>query len=151
MGLGVLYPIVLAPLRGIIAARNWKPTECTIISSHVRSHRGNKGTSYAVDILYSYQVAGREFRSNRKFLGGSSSGRRGKANTVQRYRPGTKAMCFVNPQDPFEAVLDRGFTPAMWFGLIPAVFCVVGLAGIRSVARKREPPIQAAGLTDAKS
>jgi hypothetical protein len=94
-----------------------------------------------VDILFAYQAQGREFRSNRyNFLGGSSSGRRGKAAIVQRFRAGTKGVCFVNPQDPFEAVLDRGFTGGMWFGLIPGVFFVIGLAGIVSAVRRRRPP-----------
>src|ERR1051325_5675722 len=137
VGSSGLYFLTLHPLQRMVSARHWKETECTIISSRVRRHSGNKGPTYAVDILYAYQVAGREFRSNRyKFLGGSSSGRRGKAAIVQRFRAGTKAICFVNPEDPFEAVLNRGFTPDMWFGLIPGVFFLIGTAGLLPLLRR---------------
>jgi hypothetical protein len=74
-------------------------------------------------------------------MGGSSSGYRGKAEIVNRHPPGTRAVCYVNPKDPTEAVLERGFTNALWFGLIPLVFVLVGAGGVifslRSARRAR--------------
>ncbi|MBK8000332.1 MAG: DUF3592 domain-containing protein [Verrucomicrobia bacterium] len=70
-----------------------------------------KSTTYSVDVLYSYEFNGREYRSNRYgFMTGSSSGYKGKAEIAARYQPGAKSTCYVNPADPLEAVLHRGFT-----------------------------------------
>ena len=74
---------------------------------------------------------GREFRANRyAFMGGSSSGYDGKARVVGQYPPGAKSICYVNPNDPGDAVLLRGFTPMMLVGLVPFVFLAIGIAGM---------------------
>jgi hypothetical protein len=110
-----------------------------VVSSGVRSHSGsNGGTTYSVNILYSYEYNEREFKANRyDFMGGSSSGSRHKYDIVARYATGSRTLCYVNPNDPTEAVLERGFTPTMWFGLIPLVFVLVGMCGLVSTVRTR--------------
>ncbi len=127
------WAMLARPVTGMMAARSWVVTPCTIASSQVLSHRGSKSTTYSVEIVYAYEAAGRAWKSNRyDFLGGSSSGYDGKQDIVSRYAPGSRAVCFVNPKDPAEAVLDRSFRPIYLIGLIPlAVF----LAGIAVAAR----------------
>jgi hypothetical protein len=138
IGAALFYFIALRPLFDAIAARDWTPTTCTILSSEVRSHRSDDSTTYRVDILYAYEVNGREYRSNRyQFMGGSSSGRKGKAEIVRRHRPGTQTTCYVNPGNPTDAVLQRGLTPGMWFGLIPLAFMLVGAGGVIGMLRKK--------------
>ena len=139
IGSVVFYFLTLQPLLGVVSARNWQPTPCTIISSQVQSHRGDS-TTYSVDILYSYEVGGREFRSNRyKFMSGSSSGRKGKTEIVRRFPAGSQATCYVNLRNPADAVLERGFTNDMWLGLIPLVFVLVGAGGILGSLRGGKP------------
>jgi hypothetical protein len=141
IGTVVFYFMTLRPLFGVLAARDWMPTSCTIISSRVQSHRSDDGTTYQVDILYSYEFDGREHRSNRyHFMGGSSSGRKGKAAIVNQYPAGSWQTCFVNPRNPSEAVLERGLTRDMWFGVIPAVFMLIGVGGIIGTLRKGRVP-----------
>ena len=80
----------------------------------------------------------REYKANRyDFMGGSSSGYQSKQAIVSRYTPGSKAVCYVNPRDPVEAVLERGVTPIMWVGLLPLVFVFLGFIGLVSALRKR--------------
>jgi hypothetical protein len=137
IGVVVFYFMTLRPLRGVLAARDWTPVSCTVISSRVQSHRGDKSTTYRVDILYSYEFNGREHRSDRyQFMGGSSSGYKGKAGIVRRYPAGSKRTCYVNPNAPEEAVLERGLTADMWFGAIPAVFMLIGAGGIIGMLKK---------------
>lgn len=136
VGAAVFYFLTVRTYLKIQAARSWPATPCVVESSRVRSHQGDESTTYSVDILYRYEVGGREFRSNRYgFLGGSSSGYAGKAEVVRQYPPGRRTTCFVNPADPTEAVLVRGFTPMMWVGLIPLVFLFVGIGGLAHFAR----------------
>jgi hypothetical protein len=130
LGGAISYLFFVRPVLNVERARNWPTAICRVISSRVQSHSG-KSTTYSVDILYSYNVDGREYRSNRyDFTDGSSSGYSSKANIVAQYRPGTTARCYVNPNDPTAAVLERNFTPVMLVGLFPLVFLFVGAGGL---------------------
>jgi len=84
-----------------------------------------------VNVFYRYTFNGREFKANRyNFMGGSSSGYDSKRAIVNRLPPGTETVCYVNPAEPTQAVLERGFTAEMWFGLIPLVFVLIGGGGL---------------------
>jgi len=130
-GAVALYFVTIRPVLKILDARDWNAVPCTVVSSHVQSHSSDDGRTYSVDILYAYEVNGREFRANQyHFMRWSSSGYDGKARIVAQYPPGATSICYVNPKDPNDAVLLRGFTPMMWFGLLPGLFLVLGIAGL---------------------
>ncbi|HVR35856.1 MAG TPA: DUF3592 domain-containing protein, partial [Methylomirabilota bacterium] len=135
---GVVFVFMFVrPVLGILDARNWVETPCVVESSQVRSHSSDDGTTYSVDILYRYEVNGREYKSNRyHFMGGSSSGWGAKRAIVREHPPGRETVCYVNPRDSTEAVLERGFTHDLWFGLIPLVFVGVGAGGLLWGVRK---------------
>lgn len=140
MGGAFVYFILLQPLLMIQAAKDWVPTPCVIVSSEVESHRSDDGYTYSIEITYRYTVDGVEHQSDRyHFMSGSSSGRSGKQAVVDRYPPGSEAVCYVDPNDPTQAVIERGYTADLLFGLIPLVFVIVGVglfvAGLR-VGRK---------------
>ncbi len=125
------YFFFVQPLLQVSAARNWQTVPCVIISSEVEEHADNDGSTYSVKITYKYEIDGQEFQSDRyKFMGGSSSGRAGKQAVVDQYPAGEESKCFVDPNDPSEAVLERGLTADMLFGLIPLVFVMVGAGGL---------------------
>lgn len=129
-GLAFLVPFFFLPALEVVAARGWTPVPCRIETSGVKSHPGDDGATYSITVLYTYEVAGRETQGSRYgFLGGSSSGYEGKAAIVERLPPGTETTCWVNPQDPYDAVLERGFTPGFLFALIPLLFVLVGVGG----------------------
>jgi hypothetical protein len=120
----------------VLSAGSWNQVPARVISSDVRSHRGDDSTTYSVNILYAYSIDGREYRSNRYgFMNASSSGYRGKKEIVRRYPAGTRFTAYVNPSDPTEAVIERGFTKDMFLLLVPAAFMGVGGIGIYYSAR----------------
>jgi len=126
----VFYGAFVRPAVRILEARNWTETPCRIVSSQVGSHSG-KGTTYSVDIIFAYNVGGRGFTSaHYNFMGGSSSGYAGKREIVDRYPPGLQTVCYVNPSDPSDAVIEQRFTNDMLFGLFPLVFVGIGTAGL---------------------
>lgn len=144
VGCGAFYAVGIRPALQVFSARSWRETPCTVISSRVQSHRGDDSTTYSVDILYAYECNGESLKSSRyNFMGGSSSGYDGKATIVNRYPPGRKTVCYVDPNDPNEAVLVRDFTPSMLLGLLPLIFVAVGVGGmsftIRKMRQSREP------------
>ena len=143
MGLVFAWLLVIGPALRISAARNWPATPCTVLSSELETHSGD-GTTYSIEITYEYEYNGNRYTSDRYSFSstGSSSGRKGKAKVVDAHPPGRETVCYVNPSDPQDAVLHRGFTADMWFGLIPLIFVAVGAGGIiftlRSWLRSRQ-------------
>lgn len=132
------YFLIIRPMAAILDARSWSPVPCTILSSEVRSHRGSKSTTYSVDVFYEYTFNGQTYKSSRyKFMPGSSSGYDAKAQVVSRYPKGSSATCYVNPRRPSQAVLERGFTPDLWLGLIPLAFALGGFVGLVALLRRR--------------
>lgn len=137
VGLAMTWFILVRPVLNILAAKRWTATPCLVLSSEVRSHR-SKSTTYSVNILFEYEVTGRRFKANRySFMSGSSGGRDGKEEIVRRFPRGRAATCYVNPRDPTDAVLHRGWVSAMWFGLLPLVFVALGLGGMVASLRRR--------------
>jgi hypothetical protein len=117
------------PLFKFIDVKGWNEISCVVISFQVKSHSGGPGVpTYSVDILYSYEINGKEYQSNRYnvMAGKSSSGRSGKAAIVNRYPPGTETPCYVNPNDLTDAVIDRGFPLTLLVGFIGLIFVGVG-------------------------
>lgn len=130
-GLAVTYALLVRPAFRVFAASSWTELPCEIVSSRVQCHSDSDGSTYRVDIVFRYSRSGRTFTSNRyDFSTGSTSGFAEKAAVVRRYPAGTQARCFVDPANPGSAVIERGFTPVMWFGLFPLLFVLAGAAGL---------------------
>ena len=131
IGLGVGYPFFVRPLLKIAAAQSWASVPCEIVSSRVKTHSDSDGNTYRVDVVYRYTYQDRNYTANRyHFATGSSGGYERKAEVVRRLPAGTQAICFVDPADPSEAVLERSLTSDLWFGLIPFVFATFGAGGL---------------------
>jgi len=104
---------------------------CTIQTSKVVEHSDSDGSTYSVEVSYRYKVNGQPFVSSRyKFMTGSSSGHSGKQAVVDALPPGKQTVCYVDPNNPAEAVIERGFTSDLLFGLIPLVFVMIGAGGL---------------------
>lgn len=143
MGTVIFCIFVVLPALRIRAARSWPEVPCRVLASRVLSdHRGNDGATYRADVLYAYTISGREFRSNRhSLIGGSSNRQKGAIEIRDRFPVGKTAACFVNPDDPTDSVLDRGFRNELWFGAIPLIFVVIGAVGLARSPRKPIPEI----------
>lgn len=135
---GILtYVIGVRSVQKYFSAKDWPATPCEIVSSSVGHHRGSEGgTTYSVDITYRYQVQGRDFQSDTySLMAGSSSGRSSKERVVAQYPAGSNAVCYVNPEDPTDALLSRELSPWLLIGLVPGLFLLVGVVGLGSTAR----------------
>src|SRR5215213_9577168 len=102
-----LWFTFVRPMSRLVAARSWQETPCVIAESQVlESSDSDGGSTYKPDIHFTYTFEGREYRSNRyNFIDVSSSGRGGKEEIVAYYSPGLHTVCWVNPENPSEAVL----------------------------------------------
>jgi hypothetical protein len=155
IGAAFSYFIFIRPVARIVAARSWNAVPCDIQSSRVASSTDSDGgTTYRVDVTYRYAVDGATHTGDRyRFLRFSSSGYKGKAAIVDRLRPGTTTTCWVNPDDASDAVIERGFSPDMLFGLIPLVFVLIGGGGMyAAIVGRRTRFINAVpGLPDSRT
>jgi len=135
IGLVASLFLFVIPVIQILGARNWRPTPCVILTSEVGTHSGSKGgRTYSIDVTYEYTVEEQRYVSSRyQFMPGSSSGYDGKKAVIDRLPPGTAATCYVNKRDPSEAVLERGFTGDLFYGLIPMIFALIGGGGLLGV------------------
>lgn len=131
IGAGFEYSFFIKPLVRIVSARDWPSAACEILTSGVHESRGEDGSTYRVQVTYRYDVDGRAYLGDRyKFMTGSSSGFGPKAAIVAALRPGTRTLCYVNPRNPADAVIERGFTADMWYSLLPMLFVLIGGFGL---------------------
>jgi hypothetical protein len=130
-GMGFLIPIGILPLCRVLLATGWQETPCVVLHSRVQAHEGDESTNYSIDILFEYEIDEQTYRSSRySFFTVSGSGRKSKKNVVKQYPPGKEAVCYVNPSEPTDAVIHRGFTWSMLLALIPVPFVAIGLGGM---------------------
>ena len=146
-GLAMLYPLGIRPIAKTLDARSWVEVPCRVLRSEVRSHDSDDGTTYSIYILYSYDYDGCMYKADRyDFVGGSSSGYRGKARVAAEYEAMPNPVCYVNPRHPSEAVLKRGFHAKLLLALFPLPFIAVGFGGMvytwrgKIGGRKRRKP-----------
>ncbi len=152
-GLGFAVIFVIPAIKSL-QALGWDESSCQILASSVATHSGEDGPTYSVEVTYRYEVDGVEYTSDRyRFMGGSSSGYKGKRKVVDRLAPGTTTTCWVNPKDPGDAVIKRGLSWEFAFVILPLVFIVIGAVGVVMAlkARSKEKRMQdavASGMRD---
>lgn len=139
-GVAMIFGFIVIPMQKISAAKEWTETPCTVIWSRVRSHEGDDSTTYDVEIFYEYEVNGSVHRSNtRSFVSGSSSGLSGKQKVVKEFPARKETVCYVNPEVPEQAVLDRELSSLGLWWLFPIPFALIGFAVmVASLFSKRE-------------
>ena len=139
VGLGITIGVVIPSATRYFSAKSWIETPATVIWSRVKSHSGSKGgTTYSVDVFYRYQFQGREYRSNTYgLMSGSSSGRDSKQSIVDSLPAGSSLTCYVNPQKPWQAIVNRNPGASALFALFPLPFLGIGIGGLIWTLKKR--------------
>jgi hypothetical protein len=119
------YFLTATPIYQCLAARSWTPTPCVVLSSRVV-----KSKVFHLYVLYSYEFNGQQYKSSYSQFGETASpDGRGKRAFAARYPSGHKAVCYVNPKDPADAVLDRSMNrEALWVGWFVMHPVVIGAA-----------------------
>ena len=134
----LLYVSTTMPAREIATTKNWRATPCLILESHLDQNSYKDGNTYTVNVLFSYQVNGREYRSNHYQAGRQeSSSYHRQAERASHYVPGQTSTCYVNPDSPSEAVLNTTYEPdASLLSYVPFVMMAMGLLLTVSSAAK---------------
>jgi hypothetical protein len=141
VGFAALIPIFILPVFHSIQALRWREVPCTILQSQVVSHHSDKGgPTYSIKISFKYDVGNAHYVGSRyNFSLGSSSGFDYRQAIVRRLHRGVRTVCYVDPADPADAVIDRGLSRDLWFGLLPLLFAIIGVAIIVFAVRNAHP------------
>ncbi len=128
------YELGVRPLWRVWQASGWMETPCTIISSKLKEHHSTEPSepTYSTEIVYKYEFRGSQYQSDRyDFVTMSSNTNVAmRSGIVKAHPPGKQTVCFVNATSPAEAVLARGWTSEMLWGLFPIPFVLIGVFGL---------------------
>jgi hypothetical protein len=125
-------PGFVQPVWKMARARSWKAIPCVVeLSRVVRFSGGRGGPTYSAEVLYRYEAGGETRRSSRiQFL--PNSGSRASAERQAGEHPtGSNPSCFVNLDDPDEAVLDPRPSRRILFAGLLLLFPTVGVLLLR--------------------
>jgi len=128
----IFLGIIFFTQRKVAQASSWPSTMGTILMSMVQwrssGSSSTSGANYPV-VMYSYQATGQVYQGN-KVAPGPEVGGMGANKVVARYPMGTQVMVYYNPENPSEALLERG-TPSivkvLWISLVAADVFMCGL------------------------
>lgn len=67
----------------------------------------------------------------------ATDGKEEKLAIVKKYPARKETSCYVNPDNPKEAVIDRDASLKMLWGLFPLPFMLIGYVGIFSMVFRR--------------
>ncbi|GMV95284.1 MAG: hypothetical protein AMXMBFR82_50620 [Candidatus Hydrogenedentota bacterium] len=102
----ILFGVYYTTETGIRAARDWVEVPCIIeVSEYVQGDAGDR----SLQMTYRYEYDGQIYRSDRLDMLPGSMGDDGnwEDELFENHPVDSEAVCFVNPRDPNEAVLDR--------------------------------------------
>jgi len=131
-GLVMANGVFLQPWLENRAGQTWVETPCKIVSTGV-SHRSGRSTD---DVIYQYQVGGQNFQGQRyDFSNVSANGHGWLMQVEQKYRNETTDVCYVNPLNPSEAVLNRGVVNNSIGWIFSAILGLIGALMFLGMAR----------------
>ena len=128
LAFGGVYLLVLLcrSLRMGLASKYWPSVRGIVKESSVEENwQSEGGTVYRPKIVYSYRVNDCEYESDRSFSWIRSGWRKRAAKIVERYPQGGNVEVFFNPDDPSQAVLERGIAPSAY--IVGFGVCLIGL------------------------
>lgn len=98
-----------------------------------RSSGKNKSTTYKAKVAFEYDFNGRTWKSGWLNFdrGTTSSSNQGKArDAANRYPAGKTARAWVDPDAPWQAVLEKDSGSRWWLWLFPIIFGGIGILGL---------------------
>lgn len=118
----------------------WVETPCRITSLEVDDTQLNQRgmPKYILEAKYDYEWEGKVLTGDRiKRLPTEASDPRKLKKKIERYAVGNEVVCYVNPEDPSEAVLKKDTKGALYSIWFPCLFVVGGAGMILSALFRR--------------
>lgn len=109
---------------------DWVETPCQILASTIDDSQIDQHfeTKFEFQVSYRYEVGGMTYLGENTKSKPIVAGIRKKLKKWEsRYPTGSTAVCFVNPDDPTDAVLDRDTKASIYSLWFPGLFVVGGI------------------------
>jgi len=105
-------------------ARDWPEVPCKIISAEYKMRHD---WSAEIIIVYQYEFEGKAYESSRYSF--NDPGKSGFVQeVVERYKKAANPVCFVDPENPSESVLNRALGHTIAGVLLGLFFLLGGLS-----------------------
>jgi hypothetical protein len=150
--MGGLFVVLMWASYG--AARDtygWVATPCHIVRSEVEEFRPTPHSppAYRFHVGFTYAAAGAVRVSGHRTpprRNPWTTNHRAKAEALAtRYPPGSDAVCYVDPDDPAMAILERGSKGPLYAIWFPALFVAGGLGIAAGALRPARRPLRGGG------
>ncbi len=151
---GVFFEVVTVREFGrTLGQRSWRKIPCTITRSEVQEQgSGAKPFVFATGYAYEYEGGSHDGSVYQRCYKGSEAYSDAQ-QIARRYPVGLSLSCYVNPDDPTEAVLKRESLAMGLFILLPLVFILIGAGGLYAMwlgKPKADRPIAAKPISKSK-
>ncbi len=121
---------------------DWVETPCTIEKSEIDDSglTQHYATKYSLVTEYRYAFRGESYLGNRyQRIQPFSSSRKKMESKRDRFPVGSEAICWVNPDDPAQAVLKKDTKAAIYSIWFPGLFVLGGVGIILAALRRSDP------------
>jgi len=122
--------------------RGWAETACQITRSEVVEERPtpNSPVAYRAVVEYSYEFGGQSLTGTKiKRVDGPTSHPKRAAQVTEEFPSGLRLNCWVNPDNPAQAILKHGTLAPLYSIWFPGLFVVAGI-GIAVNSLRRALP-----------
>lgn len=137
VGFGLLGGLTFPLVRDYFAMKEWQPVPAKVVWSRVVTGRSGKSDSSKPDVFYQYMAGGeKRFSNHFTLVPVSTNLTSGTRNTVKEYTAGKSIVCYMNPEKPWQAIVQRGLRWSCLFALFPVPFAVLGSYMVRYGLRK---------------
>ncbi len=105
----------------------WQPVECDILSSKIEETEEGKKCRF--EVSYRYEWQNNSFESDCYRIGWDPNESLHHSEAIElaeKYKAGNRIVCYVNPEEPNEAVLSRDEPHFLGYMVIPVFLFVVG-------------------------
>jgi len=131
-GLTIFLAVFLEPVASVIQATRWQRVPCTIVASRVEKLDKIRN-AHTPEVHFVYRFGNATYRSSRIwFIRPTSDTLRDAQQAITPYPKGLETFCYVDPNDPAYAVLQRGFKPELLIALVPLALILIGAYGLAS-------------------
>lgn len=127
-GLVFIWMTTINPLLKSRASNDWVETKCTVVTSEIDIDRDSDGTTYRPRIEFDYNYDGQGYHSDTFDFTSLNRSKARCTEIVNDHPVGTQMGCFVNPDDPEEAVIDRRYDFSYMGFIFPLIFSGIGFA-----------------------
>ena len=112
----------------VLTTDDWKQTTCTIVQSEMNPimETESKISTHEIDVLYQYQVDGKEYQSRNYSMAGNTMTAEKSQRIITQYPEGSQTVCYINPKNPTEAILYQGSQSIYAWLRVPAWIMFVG-------------------------